>query len=133
MTLQVVEPDAPLDREFEYLDMGQAVPGDYYYVRVTQLDGGQALVEPVLGRRPGTRPERRRRPPMKTIRFDDIDALRAEISEEFGSWSDPLEVKQATIDAFAELSGDRNWIHVDVERSRRESPSVNRSPTACSP
>ena len=59
---------------------------------------------------------------MRTIRFDDIDALRAEISEEFGPWSDPLEVKQATIDAFAELSGDRNWIHVDVERSRRESP-----------
>ena len=59
---------------------------------------------------------------MRTIRFDDIDALRGEISEEFGPWSDSLEVKQAMIDAFAELSGDHNWIHVDVERSRRESP-----------
>lgn len=59
---------------------------------------------------------------MRAIRFDDIEALRAEISEEFGPWSEPREVKQAMIDAFAEISGDHNWIHVDVERSRRESP-----------
>ena len=26
------------------------------------------------------------------------------------------------IDAFAELTGDRQWIHVDVERATRESP-----------
>ena len=26
------------------------------------------------------------------------------------------------IDAFAELTGDRQWIHTDVERARRESP-----------
>ena len=26
------------------------------------------------------------------------------------------------VDAFAELSGDHQWIHVDVERARRESP-----------
>lgn len=59
---------------------------------------------------------------MRTIRFDDINALRAEITEEFGPWSEPLEVRQSMIDAFADLSGDHNWIHVDVERSRRESP-----------
>ena len=29
---------------------------------------------------------------------------------------------QAMIDAFAECTGDRQWIHVDVERARRESP-----------
>ena len=46
LTLQVVEPDAPLDRVFDYLDMGPAAPGDYYYVRVTQLDGGQAWSSP---------------------------------------------------------------------------------------
>ena len=58
VTLQVVEPDAPLDREFEYLDMGPAAPGDYYYVRVTQLDGGQAWSSPFwLGaREPGPDP-----------------------------------------------------------------------------
>jgi acyl dehydratase len=31
-------------------------------------------------------------------------------------------VEQADIDAFALLSGDRQWIHTDVERARRESP-----------
>ena len=31
-------------------------------------------------------------------------------------------VTQADIDAFARLSGDRQWIHTDVERARRESP-----------
>lgn len=29
---------------------------------------------------------------------------------------------QARIDAFAELTGDDHWIHVDVERARREMP-----------
>ncbi|ABB11503.1 MaoC family dehydratase [Burkholderia lata] len=36
--------------------------------------------------------------------------------------SDWLLVDQARIDAFAECTGDRQWIHVDVERARRESP-----------
>ena len=31
-------------------------------------------------------------------------------------------VTQADIDAFAELSGDHQWIHVDVERAKTESP-----------
>jgi acyl dehydratase len=33
-----------------------------------------------------------------------------------------LMVDQARIDAFAECTGDRQWIHVDVDRARRESP-----------
>lgn len=32
------------------------------------------------------------------------------------------EVTQEMIDRFAELSGDDQWIHVDVERAKRESP-----------
>jgi acyl dehydratase len=36
--------------------------------------------------------------------------------------SDWLEIDQARIDAFARVSGDENWIHVDVERARRELP-----------
>ncbi|MCY3928240.1 MAG: MaoC family dehydratase [Acidobacteria bacterium] len=59
---------------------------------------------------------------MKTVRFDDIAALRAEVTEEFGPWGEPVEIKQTMINAFADLSGDHNWIHVDVERARRESP-----------
>src|SRR5271165_3113528 len=31
-------------------------------------------------------------------------------------------VSQDRIDAFAACTGDRQWIHVDVERARRESP-----------
>ena len=31
-------------------------------------------------------------------------------------------VEQADIDAFAQLSGDRQWIHTDTERAARESP-----------
>jgi len=59
---------------------------------------------------------------METIRFDDIEGLRKKISTEFGPWSEELEVSQAMIDAFAELTGDHQWIHVDVERAKRESP-----------
>ena len=33
-----------------------------------------------------------------------------------------VEVDQHRIDEFAECTGDRQWIHVDVERARRESP-----------
>ena len=36
--------------------------------------------------------------------------------------SDWMALEQAQIDAFAELTGDRHWIHVDVERARREMP-----------
>lgn len=35
------------------------------------------------------------------------------------SW---IDVPQSRIDAFAECTGDRQWIHVDVERARCESP-----------
>jgi acyl dehydratase len=33
-----------------------------------------------------------------------------------------MTVDQSRIDQFAECSGDRQWIHVDVERAKRESP-----------
>jgi acyl dehydratase len=59
---------------------------------------------------------------VERIRFDDVEGLRRKVSAEFGPWSDDLEVTQAMIDEFAELTGDRQWIHVDVERARRESP-----------
>ncbi len=59
---------------------------------------------------------------MQEIRFDDIDALRAHVSEEFGAFGEALEISQSMIDQFAELTGDHQWIHVDVERATRESP-----------
>ena len=36
--------------------------------------------------------------------------------------TDWLEITQEMIDDFARISGDDNWIHVDVERARRELP-----------
>ena len=59
---------------------------------------------------------------MEDIRFDDIAGLKAKISETFGDWSEPLLVTQDMINRFAELTGDHQWIHVDVERAKRESP-----------
>ena len=51
----------------------------------------------------------------------DFDDLRARVGQELGV-SDWLTVDQSRIDQFAECTGDRQWIHVDVERARRESP-----------
>jgi acyl dehydratase len=36
--------------------------------------------------------------------------------------SEWITVEQAMIDAFADATGDHQWIHVDVERARREMP-----------
>ncbi|MEQ1704323.1 MAG: MaoC family dehydratase, partial [Ilumatobacteraceae bacterium] len=54
---------------------------------------------------------------MTSIRFDDIEALRAMISDEFGEWGPRVEVTQAVIDRFADLTDDHQWIHVDTERA----------------
>ena len=59
---------------------------------------------------------------MQEIRFDDIDGLRSKISEEFGEWGPDVAVTQEMINKFAELTGDHQWIHVDVERAKREGP-----------
>jgi acyl dehydratase len=58
---------------------------------------------------------------MAEVRFDDIDGVNA-LAGEFSGWSEPLTVTQDMINEFAELTNDRQWIHVDVERARRESP-----------
>jgi acyl dehydratase len=49
------------------------------------------------------------------------EALRALIGQELGV-SDWLEVTQGLIDRFAEVTGDHQWIHVDVERAKRDMP-----------
>jgi acyl dehydratase len=56
------------------------------------------------------------------IRFDDLDAINALASEEFGEFGDAIEVTQEMIQGFADLTGDHQWIHVDVERCQKESP-----------
>jgi uncharacterized OB-fold protein/acyl dehydratase len=59
---------------------------------------------------------------IRQIAFDNEASLQTLVSDEFSPWSNPLEVDQALIDAFAELSGDDYWIHTDPERARKESP-----------
>jgi acyl dehydratase len=59
---------------------------------------------------------------MNQARFDDIDALNAAASDEFGPWGPPVKVTQDMVDAFADLTGDHQWIHLDVERAKRDSP-----------
>jgi acyl dehydratase len=56
------------------------------------------------------------------FQFDDVDALNAAASEEFGAWGKEVEVTQEMINTFAELTGDRQWIHIDVERAKKDSP-----------
>jgi len=56
------------------------------------------------------------------VRFDDIEGLRAQISDEFGPFGRKHRITQDMVNRFAELTNDAQWIHVDVERARRESP-----------
>jgi acyl dehydratase len=50
-----------------------------------------------------------------------MEELRSLIGQEAGV-SDWVSVTQEMINRFAELSGDDQWIHVDVERARKETP-----------
>ena len=51
----------------------------------------------------------------------DARSLHGWVGKKLGS-SDWLEIEQRRIDLFAEATGDRQWIHVDPERAKRESP-----------
>ncbi|MGQ0580080.1 MAG: MaoC family dehydratase [Betaproteobacteria bacterium] len=53
--------------------------------------------------------------------FGNLEELAAKVGQEVVV-SDWLEVTQERIDQFADATGDHQWIHVDVERARRESP-----------
>jgi len=50
-----------------------------------------------------------------------LAGLSQKVGQELGisSW---VEIDQARIDAFASCTGDHQWIHVDAERAKRESP-----------
>jgi acyl dehydratase len=56
------------------------------------------------------------------FQFDDVDGMNAAASDEYGAWGPEIEVTQEMINGFAELTGDRQWIHIDVERATKESP-----------
>lgn len=50
-----------------------------------------------------------------------LAGLGEKIGQELGV-SDWVAIEQARIDTFASCTGDHQWIHVDVERAKRESP-----------
>jgi acyl dehydratase len=58
---------------------------------------------------------------MALAQAEGIEGLKELIGQEVGP-SEWRTVTQEDIDAFAELSGDDQWIHVDVERAKKESP-----------
>jgi acyl dehydratase len=58
---------------------------------------------------------------MKATRFAGIDDAKARTGQEIG-FSDWMMIDQDRVNAFAQVTGDQQWIHVDVERARRESP-----------
>ncbi|MCL4368230.1 MAG: MaoC family dehydratase [Actinobacteria bacterium] len=56
-----------------------------------------------------------------TLSIDGPADLRRRVGTRLGS-SEWLDVPQELIDAFAEVTGDQQWIHVDPVRAARESP-----------
>ncbi len=58
---------------------------------------------------------------MKQTRFAGVEEAKARLGEEIGV-SDWMLIDQPRVDAFAQVTGDHQWIHVDVERAKRESP-----------
>jgi acyl dehydratase len=58
---------------------------------------------------------------MMSIREYSVATIDEFVGRELGL-SDWVVIDQARIDAFAACTGDRQWIHVDVERAKRESP-----------
>jgi acyl dehydratase len=57
-------------------------------------------------------------PAHPTFRLEDIESF---VGRELGV-SEWITVDQERIDGFAACTGDDQWLHVDVERARRESP-----------
>ena len=47
--------------------------------------------------------------------------MKALIGEHLG-YSDYMEITQERVNQFAEATGDHQWIHIDVERAKAESP-----------
>jgi acyl dehydratase len=58
---------------------------------------------------------------MATVEVQGIEGMQALLGQEIGP-SGWRTVSQEDIDTFAALSGDDQWIHVDVERAKAESP-----------
>jgi acyl dehydratase len=58
---------------------------------------------------------------MEPVTIEGIEGLNAMVGKTVGP-TDWREITQEMINSFAELSGDHQWIHVDIERAKTESP-----------
>src|SRR3954447_19622994 len=58
---------------------------------------------------------------MASVEVQGVEGMQALIGQEIGP-SEWRTVTQEDIDTFADLSGDHQWIHVDPERAKSESP-----------
>jgi acyl dehydratase len=55
---------------------------------------------------------------MRTVAFEELGSL---AGQEIGV-SDWVEVDQNRINQFADATGDHQWIHIDIERAKKEMP-----------
>jgi acyl dehydratase len=56
-----------------------------------------------------------------TLTVQGIAGLKERVGEHLG-YSDYIEVTQEQVNQFADATGDHQWIHVDPERAKKESP-----------
>ena len=55
------------------------------------------------------------------ISFATLDELRDGAGRHLG-WTDWIDITQERVNLFADATGDHQWIHVDVDRAKAESP-----------
>ena len=55
---------------------------------------------------------------MRTVQFEELASL---VGQEVGV-SDWVTIDQERVNSFADATGDHQWIHVDVERAKKEMP-----------
>jgi acyl dehydratase len=59
--------------------------------------------------------------PMTQLRIDTLQELQKSVGQEVAVTGYRI-ISQEQVNLFADVTGDRQWIHVDVERAARESP-----------
>jgi acyl dehydratase len=55
------------------------------------------------------------------ITVEGVEGVAGLVGRELGP-TDPVEITQEMVNTFADATGDHQWIHVDVDRAKRESP-----------
>ena len=55
------------------------------------------------------------------ITVEGVEGVTGLVGRELGP-TEPVQITQEMVNTFADATGDHQWIHVDVERAKRESP-----------